>query len=362
MAIPASATPPTSSDPALIEQLAGVCATRGLTDLALRLEHLEDWLRDDLRQLERDLSTVPRGPRVVTQTAHHLLDLDGKHLRPMCVALASKIGSGFGPAAREFAVAVELVHTATLLHDDVVDLGNVRRGAAAARCVYGNASSIFAGDWLLIQALKRVRRGQMLDVLDHMLSVIDDMILAESIQLEHRGRLRDGRDNYFRVVEGKTASLFRWAMFAGARAGGLATAHATALERYGLHLGIAFQAIDDVLDFAGESKATGKALFADLREGKITYPLVIALERDPALRPILERYIEALDGDIDQDVPNNVLDEIHRSLEQTNALDTCRELARQHVTNAIECLEAITPGPSKMALVTVAQATAFRNK
>src|SRR5688572_15627343 len=150
------------------------------------------WVTHELRDVERALEAVPRGERIVQRAAHHLLDLGGKHLRPMCVALASKVGTGFDARACELAVAVELVHTATLLHDDVVDLADTRRGRAAARVVYGNAASIFAGDWLLVDALRRITNASP-ELVAPMLAVIEEMILAESIQLERRGRI-DGMD------------------------------------------------------------------------------------------------------------------------------------------------------------------------
>jgi len=117
------------------------------------------------------------------------------------------------------------------------------------------------------------------EALGRLLAVIEEMITAESIQLERRGRLEADRETYFRIVGGKTASLFRWASWAGARSGGLAEEHATRLADYGLHLGIAFQAIDDLLDLSGASEKLGKPLFTDLREGKMTYPVIVALER-----------------------------------------------------------------------------------
>ena len=221
----------------VIDRLASVSAERGARDLGDRLSSLARWVRADLAEFETELALLPRGARVVQKAAHHLLDLRGKHLRPLCVALASRLGDGFTPRARSLAVAVELVHTATLLHDDVVDLADKRRGEPAACIVYGNAASIFAGDWLLVAALRRIAAAGIDGLLERMLEVIDDMIAAESLQLERRGRVAADRDEYFRIVEGKTAALFRWAMLAGARTAELGTGAQTALDRYGLWAG-----------------------------------------------------------------------------------------------------------------------------
>src|SRR6476646_4433918 len=206
---------------AVLDRLATVSVARGAVDLRQRLANLGRWVRADLGEFEAELSLLPRGARVVHSAAHHLLDLRGKHLRPLCVALASRFGDGFTARARGLAVAVELVHTATLLHDDVVDLAERRRGQPTACVVYGNAASIFAGDWLLVAALRRIASAGVDGLLDRMLAVIDEMILAESLQLERRGKVAAERGEYFRIIEGKTAALFRWAMIAGARSAGL---------------------------------------------------------------------------------------------------------------------------------------------
>src|SRR5262245_6929677 len=223
---------------AVLDRLADVSTARATPSLGERLASLDRWVRDDLIGFEAELAAIPRGARVVHAAAHHLLELGGKHLRPLCVALASRFGDGFTPRARGLAVAVELVHSATLLHDDVVDLAERRRGAPAACVVYGNAASIFAGDWLLVAALRRISATGVEGLLDRMLGVIDEMIVAESIQLERRGNVTGTREDYFAIVEGKTAALFRWAMVAGARVARLSPAAESALERFGLHLGI----------------------------------------------------------------------------------------------------------------------------
>jgi len=334
---------------AVLDRLAGISANRGARELAMRLAELDRWVHADLVDFETELALLPRGARVVQQAAHHLLDLRGKHLRPTCVALASRFGTGFTPRARGLAVAVELVHTATLLHDDVVDLAERRRGEPAACTVYGNAASIFAGDWLLVAALRRIAASGVDGLLDKMLAVIDEMILAESLQLERRGRIAADRDEYFQIVEGKTASLFRWAMAAGARASGQGPELEAALDRYGLHLGIAFQAIDDELDF--RTSGTGKDPFVDLREGKMTYPLVVALEREPALRARIEA---VLAGEVAE------IDEIATAVRETGALAATRRLAEEHANRALDALAGLPGGASRDALETVVLASLER--
>lgn len=353
MTMTASALPSTQ----VIAQLGAVCSGRGLHDLATRLADLHAWIAADMRDFEAGLAAVERGPSVVQRSAHHLLDLGGKHLRPMCVALAARLGDGFGPSARDLAVAVELIHSATLLHDDVIDLGETRRGAPVARLVYGNAASIFAGDWLLVQSLQRVQRAGIPGLLERTLTTIDEMIRAEAVQLANRGSVNANRADYFHVVEGKTAALFRWAMFAGARAGGLDDDACRALERFGLHLGVAFQTVDDLLDYSGNTELTGKELFTDLREGKMTYPLILAVERDPALAPILE---EILAGPVGEPPPAPLRRRVLEALVTTGSMDDCQQLARERAAEAVACLSGLRAGPGRDALVTVAEATVHR--
>jgi octaprenyl-diphosphate synthase len=338
--------------PHVLDRLAAVSGSRGARDLGEQLASLGRWVRADLLEFEGELATLPRGARVVHRAAHHLLDLRGKHLRPLCVAISSRFGEGFTERARALAVAVELVHTATLLHDDVVDLAERRRGQPAPCIVYGNAASIFAGDWLLVTALRRISAAGVDGLLDRMLGVIDEMILAESLQLERRGRVESDRDEYFRIAEGKTAALFRWAMVAGARVAGIGSAAEAALERYGLHLGVAFQAVDDELDFS-DGASIGKDPLVDLREGKMTFPLVVALERHPALR---ERIVEALAAGA---TPSEII-AIASAVRETGALAATRKLAEEHAHRALTALEALPAGPARDALTTVALASLER--
>ena len=339
------------SKPAVLDRLAHVSDVHGAPQLRDRLTSLGRFVTADLAAFEQELAAISRGPRMVHHAAHHLLDLRGKHLRPLCVALASRFGEGFTPRARGLAVAVELVHSATLLHDDVVDVAERRRGEPTASVVYGNAASIFAGDWLLVTALRRIAATGVDGMLDQMLAVIDEMIVAESVQLERRHKVTGAREDYFAIIEGKTAALFRWAMVAGARVAGLSADAERALERYGLHLGVAFQAVDDELDFA--DSGTGKDALADLREGKVTFPMVVALERDPALRGRLE-------GMIAQESSPTELSAVAAAIRATGALVATRQLAEDHVRRAVATLEALPAGIARDALETVALASLER--
>jgi octaprenyl-diphosphate synthase len=223
--------------------------------------------------------------------------------------------------------------------------------------IYGNAASIYAGDWLLVQALMRIQKAGIEGLTDKMLVIINDMVHAESLQLDNRGRINSSFDDYFKVVEGKTAALFRWALYAGARVGGLDEAECQALETYGLHLGIAFQAVDDILDVDGDAQVTGKALFTDLREGKMTYPLLKALERDKSITASVE---ECAQKPAELPLPPEALQRVLAALHNTGAIEACRDFAAQHSRKAVAALADIRCAETATALTTIAQATTFR--
>lgn len=347
----------TQTSARLIGQLSTIAHRNGLLDLAERLQQLWHWVEDELASFEVEMRTLPLGDSRIERAAHHLLDMGGKHLRPLCLAVAAKSGSGFDARARQLAVAVELVHSATLLHDDVIDLGDTRRGHSTSRMIYGNAASIYAGDWLLVQALMRIQKTGITELMDSMLEIINDMVHAESLQLDNRGRVNSSFDDYFSVVEGKTAALFRWALFAGAKVGNHCERDCDQLESYGRHLGIAFQAVDDLLDVDGDAQVTGKALFTDLREGKMTYPLLVAMERDPKLSAAV---LECAQKPPDQPLPEAALGSVLAALHNTGAIEACREFASRHSRDAVEAIQDLECRETVEALTTIAEATTFR--
>jgi octaprenyl-diphosphate synthase len=340
----------------VLGSLERVASSRGLEANAERIGELRAFLADDLADVERDLDAMERGETPMHESAQHLLAGGGKRIRPMCVALAARLGSGFGPAARDLAVAAELVHSATLLHDDVVDVGERRRGSPAARVIWGNAASIFAGDWLLVEALVRVRRAKLPDVLDRALGVLAEMLEAEALQLARRGSADVTRADYMKVVEGKTASLFRWALFAGARAGGLDDASCALVEEVGGKVGVAFQVIDDVLDVDGDPEVLGKGVLGDLAEGKMTYPLIVAIERSPELRGELSRALAGGEAAIDPATARSVA----RAIVEVGAAAEGRRFAEALVDEALGALRRLPDRPARRALETVARTIVSR--
>ncbi|MDP6943924.1 MAG: polyprenyl synthetase family protein [Myxococcota bacterium] len=339
----------------------------GLASLAAEAE-VRTWLAGDLETLEAALrastpgdATDEVGPtgaeapptrgHLAHRAATHLLERPGKRVRPICVYLASRCGGRTSsPAeARPLAVAAELVHAATLLHDDVIDQGTERRGAPAARIVYGNAASVLGGDHLLIEALSRVRGVSHPELLTDLLGVIGEMVAGEALQLERRGRFDPDPDAYNQIVMSKTAALFRWAMTAGGTVGGLPRAHVEALALAGQSLGVAFQLVDDALDLAGDPAVLGKDGLLDLREGKLTWPLIVACERDPGLQTLLSTI--AADPALLDDATRR--ERLRRRLLDSGCVAATQARAKGLAETARDALMSLPETPARDALMTV---------
>jgi octaprenyl-diphosphate synthase len=252
-------------------------------------------------------------------------------------------------------VACELVHAATLLHDDVIDDSQERRGAPAARMLFGNSASILAGDHLLVEALRLVQGTGEADLLAELLDVIARMVAAEALQLERRGRFQPDRGIYLEVIRGKTAALFGWGLRAGGRVAGLSADALAALETVGMSLGMAFQLVDDVLDLEGDPSVTGKEALSDVREGKLTWPVILAAERDPGLRTQLA---EVAKGGRELTVAR--AHDLVESLKATGALAATRAYAREKAEEACAELRRLPKGASRAALQLVVESAVHR--
>ncbi len=309
-----------------------------------RLIDVQELVGEDLDWVQSALDEVAReGISPAAEAALHLVSQGGKRVRPLVVLLSAAC---FGPVpanARTLALVSELVHTATLLHDDVADDGMQRRGAATSRRVWGNAVSVLAGDLLLVHALRRTL-ADMPTALPELLATLRQMVDGEVLQLRGRSQLHLSEDHYFQIVRGKTASLFAWSARNGARAAGAPSTEADAIGQFGDKLGVAFQLVDDVLDYVGST--TGKTSLADLRDGKLTLPLVIAVKRYPQLVFDLEQ-IHA--GDLSR------IDAVAASVVRSGACDDVRERARILTGEAILELRAIPESASMRLLKGVAE-------
>jgi len=335
---------------AVLAPLSRVSDQESLRSLTERLMEIRQWLSDDLSSIEALFAEIREEQNNVAQSAGaHLLSQSGKRIRSLCVLLSTKMGEGANPEhTHRLAIACELVHAATLLHDDVLDEGDIRRGAPASRVLFGNSVSILAGDHLLIEALKQVESTEQYALLRSLLETIGQMVEAEAIQLERRGRFDPSRDTYLKVIDGKTAGLFRWGLQAGATLGGLSDEAVHHIGEVGHALGMAFQVTDDILDLTGDPTTMGKESLSDLREGKLTLPIVIACEKDDVLRASIQRFVESNDDTIS---PADIVARLH----ETGAFETARTYAREQTTKVQEHLNHLPEGKARNALAAVVE-------
>ncbi len=321
------------------------------------LEPVADGIAADLAALEGQLADLvdPNDPTAVAASARHLLASGGKRVRPMVCLLAAR---SFPPAqpppsVLQLAIVAEAIHNATLLHDDVIDLGDTRRGKPASRLLFGNGASILGGDLLLVEGLAVVQASGIPALMPAMIDVLQRMVGAEALQLENRGRADLTVDEYFQVVDGKTASLFEWAMEAGARAAGADDEAIEAVRRYGHHVGYAFQLLDDLLDLTREPDAIGKNVLQDVGSGTVTFPVVLALQGRPELAA---RLAAMAAGEQDDRFVVDLL----RAIDVSDAAGTSRRLIEEHTAAALTELGKIPVSAAGAALASVATALAER--
>src|SRR5512138_64988 len=303
-------------------------------------------LPETLFALEERLASATDGAsEKLAGAARHLVSAGGKRIRPMVTLLSCGACGGEMRQAVPFAIAAELTHSATLLHDDVIDDGPVRRGQPASRVIWGNAVSVLSGDWLLTRALEIVAgepAGKA--ALGPLLATMRRLVEGEVLQLSLRGSFAASEEDYLAVVIGKTASLFGWAAAAGAWAAGVDGTVPAALSRFGEGIGIAFQLVDDALDYAADPALLGKRLGTDLLEGKATLPLIRACAAEPRLR---ERLRALVDGRAEgEGVAAEVIDVVKR----VGGVDAARALARDHTRTAMAALAGVPDGVHRRAL------------
>ena len=236
-------------------------------------------LRDDLAAIEREFGRdTVSNVRAITEIGEYLRAGGGKRIRPALLLLSAKLFDYQGRGAVRLGAVVEIIHTATLVHDDIIDEARTRRGRPAANTQWGNSKCVLAGDWLYMQAFKVAVQERNFRILDTLIELTQQMVEGELLQMEKLGKLIT-LDEHFDLIYRKTACLFSVCMRMGAILGGATPEQEDALGQYGRDLGMAFQIVDDVLDLTASEGVLGKPVASDLREGKVTMAVIHALER-----------------------------------------------------------------------------------
>ena len=290
---------------------------------------------------------------LVSQIGEYIIGSGGKRLRPALVVLAAQAFAYRGTRHFDLAAVVEFIHTATLLHDDVVDKSEMRRGRDTANALFGNAASVLVGDFLYSRAFQMMVEVGELRVMQILADATNLIAEGEVLQLLNCHDAEVDVANYMRVIHCKTAKLFEASMQLGAILGGASAEQEQAAARYGMHLGTAFQLIDDVLDYSADAQQTGKNLGDDLAEGKPTLPLIFAMrqgteEQARTIRMAIEQ------GDLSR------FEEILQIIRETGALEHTRAEARREAEAACAALAALPDSPSRQSLTELAQLSVTR--
>ena len=316
----------------------------------MAVQHVFGLVRDDLAKVEEEFGRqTVSGVRPITEIGRYLQNGGGKRLRPALVLLASKLCGYTGPSAIRLGAVVEMIHTATLVHDDIIDGAETRRGRQSTNSRWGNHKSVLAGDWLYMQAFNIAVAERNFGILDLLIGLTQLMVEGEMIQFTLLKRIDVTEGEYLDLIYRKTAALFSACLRLGALVGRQDEAVGPRLGACGLNLGMAFQVIDDLLDFTSSEERLGKPVGSDLREGKVTLPLIYLLPHCQAEeRTRVAQVIE--DGGFGR----VSLAEIQALMERYGALDAARAKAKEYIRQATEEIGRFPESAYRDALRSVA--------
>ena len=313
------------------------------------MKEIFDLVRDDLAQVEDELARQSDTAfPAVSETAAYLLGGGGKRLRPALLLLSANYAGRKDRSAIRLAAVVELLHSATLIHDDVIDSAGTRRGRPSANARWGNHRSVLTGDWLYMQSFQMALEERNFRILDILIDLTQKMVEGELLQLEKIGRIDVTEEDALRLATYKTACLFSGCARLGAVLGRLASREEEALAEYGRYAGLAFQLVDDLLDFTASAQQLGKPVLSDLKEGKVTLPLIYAMENGHReARELVARVLA--EKEFDSVRPETIVSLVQDS----GALDRARRLAHDCAQRAKACLNGHRDSEYARALATL---------
>jgi octaprenyl-diphosphate synthase len=324
---------------------------------SLSAREILELVRPDLEKVEREINLESvASVEAVTSIGQYLQAGGGKRLRPILLLLSAKLLGPVSDNAIRLAAVVEMIHTATLIHDDVIDYAKTRRGRPSINAVWGNHTSVLAGDWLYMQAFQIALRERNFHVLDVLIGLTQDMVEGELLQLDRLRRIDVTEADYMELVERKTASLFSVCSRIGAVMAAGDDGIESRLGEFGWNLGMAFQLVDDVLDFTSREKILGKPVGNDHREGKVTLPLIYSLESaDKNERRLVETVLT--DGNYDQVPFRNILQILHNH----RGVERAMNRAQSFTDRARALISGFPESPYQRALVAVTELVTERD-
>jgi octaprenyl-diphosphate synthase len=313
------------------------------------LSQLFDPIRDDLLQVEQEFARhVQSHVELIPQIGRYIQQGGGKRIRPAVLLMAARLCGYQGPLAVLYASVVEFVHTATLVHDDMIDGSDWRRGRKAVHSRWGNDITVLLGDYLYIKSMALALTEDMLEVIRLLCDVTLRMIEGELYQLTKNGDVEITEEEHLEIVRRKTAYLFGGCAEIGGMLGGTAPERRAALREYGFNLGIAFQLVDDVLDLTGRQEVVGKPVASDLREGAVTLPIIRLLQTsgaDDGLGDLVRDIVR------EQTVSPEQWEKLSQALRRSGALDYAFCTAESYAERARAALGVFTPSPERDALL-----------
>jgi octaprenyl-diphosphate synthase len=319
-----------------------------------KFQNIISELAPDLKKVDEIILefAVGKSP-LIQEISNHLISSGGKRIRPILLILAAKLcGTKSGSDHQNLAAAVELIHSATLLHDDVVDTSQIRRGKKTANAIWDNKSSILVGDYLFSIAFQLMVRGKNLRVLDLLAKASSIMADGEVMQLENSNDVELSQEKYFEIIFGKTAVLFSAACESGALVNNRPEPEVSALREFGKNLGIIFQIIDDLLDYSSQEKILGKEIGNDFFEGKVTLPIILTYENAfeserNLIRNIFEKNLFGAEKN------QNDFTEVLSLIEKRKGLDLAKAIISRYHSSALKNLEIFSDSVFKQNLIAI---------
>jgi octaprenyl-diphosphate synthase len=316
-----------------------------------------DLLRDDLAAIEREFGRdTVSSVGAITEIGEYLRGGGGKRIRPALLLLSSKLFNYSGRSVIRLGAVVEIIHTATLVHDDIIDEAQTRRGRASANTQWGNSKCVLAGDWLYMQSFKIAVQERNFRVLDSLIDLTQAMVEGELLQMEKLGKMISA-DEHFDLIHRKTACLFSVCMRLGAIVSGASPEEEEKLASYGRNVGLAFQIVDDVLDLTATADVLGKPVGSDLREGKVTLAVIHALERcSKGERAMIETVLR------ERAFRSVTLEQVLDILNRYGSVDYASARASEYAQAARDNLAAFPDSEIKRALLWVPEFVVERDK
>ncbi len=313
----------------------------------LDLAQIFEPIRDDLQAVEREFARQTESRvRLIPEIGRYIQHSGGKRVRPALLLMAARLAGYRGARAILYASVVEFIHTATLVHDDIVDGADLRRGRLAVHSRWGNDITVLLGDYLYIKSMAMALTEDALEIIRLLCDVTLRMIEGELYQLTKAGDVDIAEDEHFEIIRRKTAYLFGGCAQIGGMLGGLPDDQQRALQAYGFNLGIAFQLVDDLLDFTADEQVLGKPIGGDLREGKVTLPVIYLLrEGRPRARDLVERIVR------ERAVAPDEWRELCRLLGESGAIEKAYGRAVEFAALAKRHLEAFPPSRERELLL-----------